>query len=147
MTMFHIILFCQGNQDSTVNRVNWLWTSWPNLILGRGRDFLFVSTSILALRPTQPLVQCLPEVKWLECEVDHSPATSAKVKNVWSFASTPTHAFMSWCISTGENLLLFSLSYIIFQTITNLKYFGFVGCIPLNILITSTMHFLIIFLT
>jgi hypothetical protein len=29
-------------------------------------------------------------IKHLECEADHSYLSSAKVKNVWSFTSTPT---------------------------------------------------------
>jgi hypothetical protein len=28
-------------------------------------------------------------VKWLECEADHSPPSSAKVKSVWRYTSTP----------------------------------------------------------
>jgi hypothetical protein len=35
-----------------------------------------------------------PEIKRLECEIDHSPATIADVKNEWIYASTPQYAFM-----------------------------------------------------
>jgi hypothetical protein len=28
-------------------------------------------------------------VKWLGCEADHSPPSSAEVNNVWSYTSTP----------------------------------------------------------
>jgi hypothetical protein len=30
-----------------------------------------------------------PAVKWVKHDVAHSPPSSAKVKNVWSYASTP----------------------------------------------------------
>jgi hypothetical protein len=30
-----------------------------------------------------------PGVKWLGCEADHSPPSSAKVKNKWNSSSTP----------------------------------------------------------
>jgi hypothetical protein len=48
----------------------------------------------LALGPTQPPVQWLPEalslgVKRLGCDADHSPPPNAKVKNSWSYTSTP----------------------------------------------------------
>jgi hypothetical protein len=33
----------------------------------------------------------------LGCEADHSPPSSAKVKNAWSYTSTPQYAFMVWC--------------------------------------------------
>jgi hypothetical protein len=39
-----------------------------------------------------------PGVKWLECEADHSPPTSAKVKNAWSYTSIPQYIFMVDCL-------------------------------------------------
>jgi hypothetical protein len=30
-------------------------------------------------------------------EADHSPPSSAEVKNAWSYTSTPQYAFMAWC--------------------------------------------------
>jgi hypothetical protein len=48
-------------------------------------------------------------VKQLGCEADHSPPSSAEVKNVWSCTSTPQYAFMAWCSvkkSTGITLPL-----------------------------------------
>jgi len=32
-------------------------------------------------------------VKWLRCDVDHSPASSTEVKNEWSCNSSSTYAF------------------------------------------------------
>jgi len=46
-----------------------------------------------ALEPTQPPIRWLPEapslgVKRPGCEADHSPPSSAEVKNAWSYTST-----------------------------------------------------------
>jgi len=46
-----------------------------------------------ALGYTQPPVKWVSgapslEVKWLGCEADHSPPSTAKVKNAWSYIST-----------------------------------------------------------
>jgi hypothetical protein len=37
-------------------------------------------------------------VKRQECEADHLPLTSAKVKKIWIYTSTPQYAFMAWCL-------------------------------------------------
>jgi len=37
-----------------------------------------------------------PGVKWPECEADHWPPFSAKVKNAWSYASIPPYIFLVW---------------------------------------------------
>jgi hypothetical protein len=56
--------------------------------------FLFTIMSRLALGPTQPPIQCIPGalslgVKWLGCEADHSPPSSAEVKNAWGCTPIP----------------------------------------------------------
>jgi hypothetical protein len=56
--------------------------------------FLFTTASGTALGPTQPPIQWVPgalslKVKQLEREVDHSPPSSAEIKNAWSCTSTP----------------------------------------------------------
>jgi len=48
----------------------------------------FVTSSRSAVGPTQPPVQwalgaLYLGVKWPGCELDHSPSSSAKVKNAW----------------------------------------------------------------
>jgi hypothetical protein len=63
--------------------------------------FLFTTTSRLALGPTQPPIQWVPEalslgVKQPGHEADHSFPSSAEVKNVWSYTSTPQYAFKAW---------------------------------------------------
>jgi hypothetical protein len=59
--------------------------------------FFFIS-STPALGSTQPPIHWVPGaltpgVKWLGCEADHSSPSSAEVKNVWSYTSTPGLCF------------------------------------------------------
>jgi hypothetical protein len=37
------------------------------------------------------------EIKWPGRESDHSPPSSAEVKNAWSYTSTSQHAIKAWC--------------------------------------------------
>jgi hypothetical protein len=39
-------------------------------------------------------------------EADHSPPSSAEVKNAWSYTSILQYAFMAWCLGTGTTLPL-----------------------------------------
>jgi hypothetical protein len=39
-------------------------------------------------------------------EADHSPPSSAEVKNAWSYTSTPQYAFITWCSVKGIQLCL-----------------------------------------
>jgi len=64
-------------------------------IPGRNSDgtFLLATASRPTLGPNQPPFQWVPgvltpEVKWTVREVDHSPPSSADVKNEWSYTST-----------------------------------------------------------
>jgi hypothetical protein len=64
--------------------------------------FFFSTASRPALEPTQPPIQWVPGalslwVKRPGCETDHSPPSSAEVKNAWRHTSTPQYAFMAWC--------------------------------------------------
>jgi hypothetical protein len=57
--------------------------------------FLFTTVSRTALGPTQPPVQWIPAalslgVKQPGREADHSPPSSAEVKNECSYTSTPS---------------------------------------------------------
>jgi hypothetical protein len=61
-----------------------------------GLSYLGMLQSFLipALGPTQTSIQLVPEVPSLGakhpgCEGEHSPPTSAKVKNTWSYTTTP----------------------------------------------------------
>jgi hypothetical protein len=44
----------------------------------------------------RPLNQCVPGVKWLQYEADHSPASSAGAKNEWNYTFTSPHAFVAY---------------------------------------------------
>jgi hypothetical protein len=74
--------------------------------------FLFATVSILTPGPIQPPVQWVlealsPGVKWLGHKADHSPSSSAEVKNVWSYTSTPPFVFMVWhLVKSRDNFTL-----------------------------------------
>jgi hypothetical protein len=56
--------------------------------------FLFSTVSRTDLGPTQPPIQWVPQALFLGIkrpgrEADHSPPSSADVKNAWSYTSTP----------------------------------------------------------
>jgi hypothetical protein len=57
---------------------------------GTGKKvFLFFDTSRPALGPTSGHRRSVPRVKQPRREVNHSPPSSAAVKNEWSYTSTP----------------------------------------------------------
>jgi hypothetical protein len=65
--------------------------------------FFFTTVSRMALGSTQPPIQWIPGalslgVKQLGHEADHSPPSSAKVNNSWSYTSTPQYIFVAWCL-------------------------------------------------
>jgi len=70
---------------------------------GSGNDGIFLfATPFRPVLETQPPIQWVPGVPTLGVkrpgrEVDHSPPSSAEVKNEWSYTSTPQYAFMTWC--------------------------------------------------
>jgi hypothetical protein len=39
-----------------------------------------------------------PGVKLSDREAGHKPTASARVKNDWSYTSTPLYVFMAWCL-------------------------------------------------
>jgi hypothetical protein len=49
-------------------------------------------------------------------EADHSPPSSAEVKNEWSYTSTPQHSFMTWCLFKHRNNFIFMLLCIILKS-------------------------------
>jgi hypothetical protein len=88
------VLVGKRNGRSPLGRPRRRW--W--IILKRRRNrlgiFLFTTASRTVLGATQPSIQWVPGalslgVKRPESEADHSPASSAEVKNAWSCTSTP----------------------------------------------------------
>lgn len=53
---------------------------------------------------TQPPIQWVPaffdRVKWLEYVGNHSPPSTAKVKNKWNYTSTPPNTSRAWTETT-----------------------------------------------
>jgi hypothetical protein len=79
--------------------------------------FLFTTTSRMALGSTQPPIQWILGdlslgVKRPGREADHSPPSSAKVKNAWSYASTPLYILMAWCLVKHGDNFTFYLFYL-----------------------------------
>jgi hypothetical protein len=42
-------------------------------------------------------------------EADHSPSSSAEVKNAWNYTSTPHYVFMAWCLVKHRDNFTFTL--------------------------------------
>jgi hypothetical protein len=65
--------------------------------------FFFFTSSGPALGPTQPPIQWVsgalsPQVNRPGREANHSPPTSAKIKETWIYTSTPSYVFMAYCL-------------------------------------------------
>jgi hypothetical protein len=94
---------CNRTQGSTTRNSDWLRAGRPSdrsSSPGRVKIFFLFKSCRPVLEATQPLIQwvtraILPGVKRPDCESDHSPQTSAKVKNTWIYISTPPYVFMA----------------------------------------------------
>jgi hypothetical protein len=80
---------------------------------GKVKNFLFFKSSRPALRSTQPPIQWVPGalspgIKRPGREAVHSPPTSAEVKKILIYKSTPTrlHGVVLNSLSTGKTLPL-----------------------------------------
>jgi hypothetical protein len=79
---------------------------------------------------TQPRIQWVPgalslQVKRPGREADHSPPSSAEVKNALSYTSTSQYVFLAWClVKHRENFifLLYILHFINFYKISYLLF-------------------------
>jgi hypothetical protein len=72
---------------------------------GGVKNFLFFKSCRPALGSTQPPIQLVtaalsPEIKRPGREADHSLSTSAEVKKMWIYKSTPPYAFMAQCLNS-----------------------------------------------
>jgi hypothetical protein len=73
--------------------------------------FLFSTASGPYLEPTQPPIQWVSgplslRVKRPDREADHSPPSSAEVKNLWSYTSTPQICLHDMVLSLGTGKFL-----------------------------------------
>jgi hypothetical protein len=74
----------------------------------------FFTASGTALVPTQPPIQWVSEtlslgIKQPGQEANHSPPSSAEVKNAWSYTSTPQYVFIAWCLVKHRDNFTFYL--------------------------------------
>jgi hypothetical protein len=44
-------------------------------------------------------------------EADHSPPSSAEVKNAWSYTSIPQYVFMAWCLVKHRDVFTFTFTF------------------------------------
>jgi hypothetical protein len=99
--------------------------SWQGLGI-----FLFTTTSRTALGPTQPPIKWVLEslslgVKRSGREADHSPPSSADVKNAWSYTSVPQYIFMVWCLVKAQGLHLWPFLDNIYVQVCELGWISF----------------------
>jgi hypothetical protein len=53
----------------------------------------------LKIFPSPPLGPTQPPIQWVAGrKADHSPPSSAEIKNAWSYTSSPQDVFMTWCL-------------------------------------------------
>jgi hypothetical protein len=57
-----------------------------------------MGTRVSFLGVKRPAVGSSLEVKRAGREFDHSPPSSAEVKNAWGYTSIPQYVFMAWCL-------------------------------------------------
>jgi len=82
------------------------------LISGRDRNFFSLPPYLDWLwGPSQHPIEWLPGtlspgVKWLG---DHSPPSSAEVKNAQTYTSIPLYVFMAWSLVKHRNSFIFTL--------------------------------------
>jgi len=86
------------------------------LISGRGIHFFVPTTSRPALDSTQfPIQGVLGAFLWgVKCpgrKADHSPPSSAKVKNAWDYTFTLLYVFMVWYLVKHRDTFTFIFTY------------------------------------
>jgi hypothetical protein len=79
--------------------------------------FLFITMSRPALGPTQPPIQWVLEGRGLSLgaklpgrKAEHTPPTSAEVKNAWSYTSTPQYVSVAWCLVKHRDKFTFTFT-------------------------------------
>jgi len=64
------------------------YTDWNYLRFSSESADKYLDINLIKPRP--------PRLKRPGYEVDHSPPSSAEIKNAWSYTSTPHNDFMAW---------------------------------------------------
>jgi hypothetical protein len=85
---------------------NWLGVGLPRVRSsspGRGKIFFISTSSRPVLEPIHLSIQWVPVVlslgvKRRRRDADHSPPSSADIKNTFTYTSTPTYVFMAYCL-------------------------------------------------
>jgi hypothetical protein len=90
--------------------------------------FLFTTVSRTALGPTHPPIQWVPGALSLRLkrpgrEADHSPQSSAEIKNTWSYTSTLRYVFMAWCLVKHRDNFTTNIVLAQFTVSVNLHWF------------------------
>jgi hypothetical protein len=98
--------------------------SWQGLAI-----FLFTTASRPALGPTQPPIQWVSGILSLGVkrpgrEADHSPPSSAEVKNAWSYVSTLPIRLRGVVLSYSTGTLPFTIIVIVIIVVVNFERFG-----------------------
>jgi hypothetical protein len=84
---------------------------------GTVKNFLLSTWSRPVLGSSQPPIQWVPgtlspRVKRQGREADHSPPTSAEVKKMWIYTSTPPYAIMAYCSMPIRILITVLIKYL-----------------------------------
>jgi hypothetical protein len=107
----------------------WRWaTGWIIGVLGFDSQWelgilLFTTVSRTGLGPTQHPIQWVPGalslgVKLLGRKADHSPPSSSKVKNAWSYTSIPQYVFMVWYLVKHRDNVTFTFTFTILLSVS-----------------------------
>jgi hypothetical protein len=102
-----------------------IWESMNSKVTGNGQDdgvyfSVWEQFSCLQLCPDQlwgpstnlPKATSL-EIRWVECEVDHSPLSSTDIKNVWAFISTPHMSSSCALFTVSANTYDYNLCHLL----------------------------------
>jgi hypothetical protein len=96
---FRICTLLSENEGAGIAQSGWTTRRGGSSSPGRIKNFRFSISSRPALRSTQPPIKwvpgALPGVTRQGREADHSPPTSAEVKKMWMYTSTPLYVFMA----------------------------------------------------
>jgi hypothetical protein len=115
LTTKHLLLYhtlhIKGSLGSAVSIMTELWAGWLGFDFWQGQGFFLLTTAFRqALEPTHPPIKWLLRVKWPGCETNYSSPSSAEVKNMWSYTSTPPYVLACCLIKHRDTSTLPLLS-------------------------------------